>query len=206
MPKAIPTLLAGLAAVPAAKAAYVTGSGSATSDDAEPVTGGTFLNINNGADTRNGLTISAMALGADVFNGKTSEAGNWRLNDGSDGSRLMGGRHVEDNNQRQNATSIPSGTAGTSDNPFSVTFSGLTAGSLYDFKIVVLGVREDTVGSQISGVLDANNPDFGLNDDDFSYGPSAGPQTTFANVAAGTLIDEEKSSIPARKDRAARFI
>ena len=195
MQKAIPALLAGLVVIPAARAAYTTTSGSAASADAEAVTGGTFLNINNVADSRNGLTISAVALGADVTNVRSPfSAVNWSLNDSSDGSRLVGGRHVEDNNQRLNPTTTPAGTAGTSYNPFSVTLSGLTAGSLYDLKIVALGVREDTGGGQIPGVLDANNPDFGLNDYDFSYGSSAGSQTTFANVAAGTLIYEEKSS------------
>jgi hypothetical protein len=197
MPKAIPVILAGLMAIPAAKAAYTTTGGSATSADAEAITGGTFLNINNVADTRNDLTLSAVVLGADVTNVRSPFAAvNWSLNDSSDGSRLVTGRGVEDNNQRLNPTSTPPGTAGTSYNPFSVTLSGLTAGSLYDLKIVALGVREDTGGGQISGVLDANNPDFGLNDYDFSYGSSAGSQTTFANVAAGTLIYEEKSSTP----------
>ena len=195
MPKAIPALLAGLVIIPAARAAYTTTSGTATSADAEAVTGGTFLNINNVADTRNGLAISAVSLGAAVTNVRSPFATvNWSLNDSSDGSRLVGGRHVEDNNQRLNPTSTPPGTAGTSYNPFSVTLSGLVAGSLYDLKIVALGVREDTGGGQIPGLLDSTFPDFGLNDYDFSYGSSAGSQTTFANVAAGTLIYEERSS------------
>ena len=59
---------------------------------------------------------------------------------------------------------------------------------------MALGVREDTGGGQIPGVLDANFPDFGIGDYDFSYGSSAGSLTTFANVAAGTLIYEERSS------------
>jgi hypothetical protein len=195
MPKAIPALLAGLVAVPAAKAAYTTTGGSATSADAEAVTGGTFLNINNVADTRNGLTISAVELGPAVTNVRSPFGSvNWSLNDGSDGSRLVGGRHVEDNNQRLNPTSNPPGTDGTSYNPFSVTLSGLVAGSLYDLKIVALGVREDIGGDQIPGLLDNKFPDYGLYDYDFSYGSSDDEQTTFPNVAAGTLIYEEKSS------------
>jgi len=187
-------IVACLAAVAAAQAAYTTTSGTATSADAEAVTGGTFLNINNVADSRNGLTISALALGADVINVRSPFSPvNWSLNDSSDGSRLVGGRHVEDNNQRLNATSTPPGTTGTSFNPFSFTLSGLTANATYGLKIVALGVREDTGGGQISGVLDANNPDFGINDYDFSYGASAGSLTAFANVAAGTLIYEERS-------------
>jgi hypothetical protein len=187
-------ILAGLLAVPMAQAEYTTTAGSATAADAEAITGGTFLNINNVADTRNGITISAVALGADVINVRSPFAAvNWALNDNSDGSRLVGGRGVEDNNQRLSATSNPPGTTGTSYNPFSVTFSGLVAGSLYDMKIVALGVRADTGGGQLPGVLDANNPDFGIDNYDFSYGSSAGSLTTFANVASGTLIYEEKS-------------
>jgi hypothetical protein len=193
--KAIPVLLAGLMAIPAAKAEYTATSGTATSADAEAVTGGTFLNINNVDDTRNGLTISAVTLGASVTNVRSPFAAvNWSLNDSSDGSRLVGGRHVEDNNQRLNPNSNPPGTDGTSYNPFSVTLSGLVPGSLYELKIVALGVRADTGGGQIPGLLDSTFPDFGINDYDFSYGASAGSQTTFANVAAGTLIYEERST------------
>jgi hypothetical protein len=195
MLKASLAILACLVAVPAARAAYSTTSGSATPTDAEAITGGTFLNINNVADTRNGVTLSAVALGAPVTNVRSPFGSvNWSLNDSSDGSRLVGGRGVEDNNQRLGPTSTPPGTTGTSYNPFSVTLSGLVAGSLYDLKIVALGVREDTGGGQISGVLDGNYPDFGIGDYDFSYGASAGSMTTFANVAAGTLVYEEKSS------------
>jgi hypothetical protein len=189
------TILAFLAAVPSARAAYTTTSGTATSADAEAITGGTFLNINNVSDTRNGLTVSAVVLGANVTNVRSPFGSvNWSLNDSSDGSRLVGGRHVEDNNQRLSPTSNPPGTAGTSYNPFSLTISGLAAGSLYDLQIVALGVREDTGGGQISGVLDSNFPDFGISDYDFSYGSSASSMTTFANVAAGALIYEERSS------------
>jgi hypothetical protein len=195
MPQVFPALLAVLVAIPAARAAYTTTSGTATPDDAEAVTGGTFLNINNVADTRNGLTISAVELGPAVTNVRSPFGSvNWSLNDGSDGSRLVGGRHVEDNNQRLNPNSIPPGTDGTSYNPFSVTLSGLVAGSPYDLKIVALGVREDIGGDQIPGLLDSTYPDYGLYDYDFSYGSSDDEQTTFANVAAGTLIYEEKST------------
>jgi len=193
--KASLAILACLVAVPAAQAAYSTTAGTATSADAEAVTGGTFLNINNVSDTRNSLTISAVALGAPVTNVRSPFGSvNWSVNDSSDGSRLVTGRGVEDNNQRLSPTSTPPGTTGTSYNPFSVTLSGLVAGSTYGLKVVALGVREDTGGGQISGVLDAAFPDFGINDYDFSYGASAGSLTTFANVAAGTLIYEEKSS------------
>jgi hypothetical protein len=188
-------VVACLLAVPAAQAAYTTTAGTATSADAEAVTGGTFLNFNNVADSRNGIAITPVALGANVNNVRSPFSPvNWSLNDNSDGSRLVGGRHVEDNNQRLNATSTPPGTTGTSYNPFSVTLSGLLPGSPYFLKIVALGVREDTGGGQISGVLDANYPDFGIGNYDFSYGANAGSLTTFPNVAAGTLIYEEKSS------------
>jgi len=182
-------ILACLVATPAAQAAYTTSAGTATSADAEAVTGGTFLNINNVSDIRNGLTLSAVSLGPNMSYTFTTDV-NWSLNDSSDGSRLVGGRGVDDNNRRQTASPF----AGASWSPFSVTLSGLTAGSTYGLQVVALGVRADTGGGQVPGLLDSTKPDFGINDYDFSYGASAGSLTTFANVAAGTLIYEEKSS------------
>lgn len=205
-------ILALLAAVPAARAAYTITSGTATPADAEAITGGTFLNFQRAAEfpsgeTRNGITITPVALGANVTDPRNGNSVNWSLNDNSDGSRLVGGRHVEDNNLRSGLSGstpiLP--VLGTSFNPFSVTLSGLTPGSTYGLKVVALGVRGDVGGGQTPGLLDSTRPDFGIDDYDFSYGASAGTMTTFANAAAGTLIYEEKSGTPTLIDGVNHF-
>jgi hypothetical protein len=165
-----------------------------TAEDLETITGGTFLNFRDTTtgESRNGFTISSLALGANVINPVNSQSVNWSVNDTSDGAFLIGGQSVEDNNRRSGLNPdftpiLP--VLGTSYNPFSVTLSGLTPGSIYGLQVVALGRRSDPV-SDPGGLLDGLRPDVGINSYDFSYGTSAGSLTTVADTAAGTLLWE----------------
>ncbi len=169
--------------------------------DLEAITGGTFLNFRNKTtgEDRNGVTISPLTLGADVTDPRSGASVNWRVEDTSDSAFFVGGQSVEDDNRR---SGLVSGTAtpvepvvGTSYNPFSVTLSGLTAGTTYSLKVVAAGRRSDPV-SDPSGLLQGLRPDAGIYSYDFSYGSSAGSLTTVANTAAGTLLKEAKAGSP----------
>jgi hypothetical protein len=166
--------------------------GQKTASQVEAITGGSFLNFRDTTtgESRNGITISPLTLGANVINPVNSQSVNWSVNDTSDGSFLVGGQSVEDNNRRSGLN--PDGTPitpvlGTSYNPFSLTLSGLTPGRTYGLMVVGLGRHYDPV-SDPSGLLDGLRPDVGINSYDFSYGASAGSLTTFADTAAGTLL------------------
>jgi hypothetical protein len=171
--------------------------GQKTASQVEAVTGGTFLNLINTTtgESRNGFAISPLTLGANVINPVNSQSVNWSVNDTSDSSFTVGGQCVEDNNRRSGLN--PDGSPitpvlGTSYNPFSFTLSGLAPGVSYDLKVVGLGRHSDP-DSDPGGVLDGLRPDVGINSYDFSYGPSAGSLTTFADTAAGTLLWETKA-------------
>jgi len=167
-----------------------------TATDLEAITGGTFLNFRDtaGGESRNGITISKLTLGANVINPVNSQSVNWSVNDTSDGTFLIGGQSVEDNNRRSGLN--PDGTPvlpvlGTSYNPFSFTLSGLIPYYTYGVKVVALGRRDDPTNPQ---ALDPLRPDVGINSYDFSYGAAASPLTTVADTAVGTLLWEARAS------------
>ncbi len=169
-----------------------------TATDLEAITGGTFLNFRNttAGESRSGFTISPLTLGANVTDPRNGSSVNWSVDDTSDGTLNIDGKCVEDNNRRSglnpdNTPILP--VLGTSYNPFSLTLSGLTPGSIYGVKVVAEGRRSDPV-SDPSGLLDGLRPDVGINSYDFSYGASAGSLTTVADTAAGTLLWEAKAS------------
>lgn len=172
-----------------------------TAADVENVTGGTFLNFRNTTtgETRNGITISPLTLGANVIDPRNGSSVNWSVDDTSDSTLHVGGKMVEDNNRR---SGLVTGTltpvtpvVGTSYNPFSITLSGLTPGSIYGLRVTAEGRRSDPV-SDPSGLADGLAPDVGINSFDFSYGASAGSLTTFADTAAGTKLWETIAGSP----------
>ncbi len=171
-----------------------------TASDLEAKTGGTFLNFTNTTsnESRNGIAISPLTLGANVIDPRNGSSVNWSVDDSSDGAFFIGGKSVEDNNRRSglNADGTPIlPVVGTSYNPFSVTLSGLTPGGIYGLKVVGLGRRSDPA-SDPGGLLDGLRPDVGIGNYDFSYGASAGSLTTFPNNAGGTLLWETIASSP----------
>ena len=169
-----------------------------TATDLEAITGGTFLNFRDTTtgESRAGITISKLTLGANVTDPRNGSSVNWSVNDTSDSALNIGGQCVEDNNRRSgldanNNPILP--VLGTSYNPFSFTLSGLIPYYTYGVKVVAEGRRSDPV-SDPSGLLDGLRPDVGINSYDFSYGASAGSLTTVANTAAGTLLWEAIAS------------
>jgi hypothetical protein len=173
--------------------------------DVEAITGGTFLNFGTVADVRNSITMAPVVLGAAVPDARTtSTMVNWSVPDTSDGTRLVGGNGIEDNNRRSGLSTVDGRTPitpvlGTVFNPFSVVISGLVANATYTLKVVAIGEYEDS-SNPIPGYLDYWQPDIGIGNMDFSYGATAGTMTTVANAAAGAELYSEVSTYTNTRD------
>jgi hypothetical protein len=174
-----------------------------TAADVETKTGGTFLNFHIAAETRNGITISAVALGSGNPWSENPSYDNWSVDDSSDSSRFVG-NCVEDNNRRTGLSTVDGRTpltpvSGGDWSAFSVVISGLTANAKYNLKVVAMGCYEAS-SNPIEDKLDIWQPDIGIDNHDFSYGASAGSMTTIDDASLGTEIYSEVATFVNTRD------